>query len=132
MRVIPITEIVADIECFLHLWEAFDHLVKLLSKVSPRLDQQVFKLHLFCPLLLLFLVFLIVRYVSFAARVKQTVNFLPLDVVEFKFIVTIALVSLDLRVTLFDVQNELLKGILVLEDLFKEVEAADAPQFARH
>ena len=132
MRVIPITEIIADIECLLHLWEAFDHLVELLSKVSPRLNQQVFELHLFSPLLLLFLVFLIVRYISFAARVKQTVNFLPLDVVEFKFIVAIALVSFDLRVTLLDVQDELLKGILVLEDLFKEVEAADAPQFARH
>ena len=53
LRIVPLAYAFLQFKSFLDLGEAINHLVELLSKVSVRLHQNVFQLHLFVALLVL-------------------------------------------------------------------------------
>ena len=79
---------------FLHLHGSLDfrksigHLLNLLAEVSSRCHEDVLKLHLLAPLLILHILFT-VRLVLVRRRVEVTVNFLAFDVMKFELFMSI-------------------------------------------
>ena len=133
LRFLPIAITFLKLECFLDIWEAWAHLLQLLTVVSVWLHQQVLELHFFATLLF-FLFCGALRLVPtsfYWLWVKKiTDDFLLLfaqDVMEFELLVTVLLTCLDSVEASSEVQIQLIRCILVLKHPAEEVDAFDAP-----